>query len=52
MIHVKRLSNLAFQTDFSGFMRAYIPAQQACLASPEHEAAMAAYRAAQAAKKR
>jgi enoyl-CoA hydratase/carnithine racemase len=50
MIHVKRLSNLAFQTDFSGFMQAYIPAQQACLASPEHQAAMAAYRAAQAAK--
>jgi enoyl-CoA hydratase/carnithine racemase len=50
MIHTKRLSNLAFQTDFSGFMRAYIPAQQACLASPEHRAVMAAYRAEQAAK--
>jgi enoyl-CoA hydratase/carnithine racemase len=50
MIHVKRLSNLAFQTDFSGFMQAYIPAQRACLASPEHQAAMASYRAGQAAK--
>jgi enoyl-CoA hydratase/carnithine racemase len=52
MMHVKRLSNLAFQTDVSGFMQAYVPAQQACLASSEHQAAMAAYRVGQAAKKR
>jgi enoyl-CoA hydratase len=52
MSHIKRLSNLAFQTDFAGFMRAYVPAQQACLASTEHAAAVAAYRAEQAAKAR
>jgi enoyl-CoA hydratase/carnithine racemase len=50
MVHIRRLSNLAFQSDFAGFMRAYIPAQQACLSSPEHTTAMAAYRAEQAAK--
>ncbi len=50
MVHIKRLSNLAFQTDYAGFMAAYVPAQQACLASPEHQAAMAAYQAEQAAK--
>jgi enoyl-CoA hydratase len=50
MSHIKRLSNLAFQTDFAGCMRAYVPAQHECLASPEHAAAMAAYRAEQAAK--
>ncbi|MBI3084390.1 MAG: enoyl-CoA hydratase/isomerase family protein [candidate division NC10 bacterium] len=50
LIHIKRLSNLAFQTDFTQFMQAFIPAQQACLTSPEHEAAMAAFRAEQAAK--
>jgi enoyl-CoA hydratase/carnithine racemase len=48
--HIKRLSNLAFQTDFRGFMEAFVPAMQACLASPEHQAAMAAFRAEQAAK--
>ncbi len=52
LIHIKRLSTLAFQTDFTRFMQAFIPAQQACLASPEHEAAMAAFRAEQAAKGR
>jgi enoyl-CoA hydratase/carnithine racemase len=52
MVHIKRLSNLAFQTDFAGFMRAYVPAQRECLASPEHAAAMAAYRATQAAKEK
>ncbi|MBI4241064.1 MAG: enoyl-CoA hydratase, partial [Candidatus Rokubacteria bacterium] len=51
LIHIKRLSNLAFQTDFTQFMQAFIPAQQACLTSPEHEAAMAAFRAEQAAKR-
>ncbi|MBI4840576.1 MAG: enoyl-CoA hydratase/isomerase family protein [candidate division NC10 bacterium] len=50
LIHIKRLSNLAFQTDFTQFMQAFIPAQQACLTSPEHEAAMAAFRAEQAAR--
>ena len=50
MSHIKRLSNLAFQTDFSHSMNAYVPAQQQCLASPEHQAAMAAYRADRAAK--
>lgn len=50
LIHIKRLSNLAFQTDFTQFMQAFIPAQQACLTCPEHEAAMAAFRAEQAAK--
>ncbi|HWT79041.1 MAG TPA: enoyl-CoA hydratase/isomerase family protein [Candidatus Methylomirabilis sp.] len=48
--HIKRLSNLAYQTDFKQALEAYIPAQRACLASPEHQAAMAAYRAEQAAK--
>ncbi len=51
MTHTKRLSNLAFQTDFAGFMQAYVPAQHACLASPEHAAAMSAYRAEQATKR-
>jgi enoyl-CoA hydratase/carnithine racemase len=50
MSHIKRLSNLAFQTDFRQFMEAFVPAMQACLASPEHAAAMAAFRAEQAAK--
>jgi enoyl-CoA hydratase len=50
MSHIKRLSNLAFQTDFAGFMHAFVPAMRACLASPEHQAAMAAFRAEQAAK--
>jgi enoyl-CoA hydratase len=50
MVHTKRLSNLAYHADFAGYMRAYVPAQQACLASPEHAAAMAAYRTAQAVK--
>jgi enoyl-CoA hydratase/carnithine racemase len=48
--HIKRLSNLAFQTDFAGFLQAFVPAMTACLASPEHHAAMAAFRAEQAAK--
>jgi len=48
--HIKRLSNLAFQTDFTRFMQAFVPAMQACLASPEHQTAMAAFRAEQAAK--
>ena len=48
--HIKRLSNLAYQTDFSRFMNAYVPAMQACLASPEHQAAMAAFRADRPAK--
>jgi enoyl-CoA hydratase/carnithine racemase len=48
--HIKRLSNLAFQTDFTHFLQAFVPAMQACLASPEHAAAMAAFRADQAAK--
>ena len=52
MSHIKRLSNLAFQTDFAGFMHAFVPAMRACLASPEHQAAMAAFRAEQAAKAR
>jgi enoyl-CoA hydratase len=52
MVPIKRLSHLAFQTDFAGFMRAYVPAQHECLASPEHAAAMAAYRAEQAAKEK
>ncbi len=50
MSHIKRLSNLAFQTDFAGFMQAFVPAMQACLASQEHQAAMAAFRAEQAAE--
>lgn len=50
LAHIKRLSNLAFQTDFTRFMQAFVPAMQACLASPEHQAAMAAFRAEQAAK--
>jgi enoyl-CoA hydratase/carnithine racemase len=50
MSHIKRLSNLAYQTDFSRFMNAYVPAMQACLASPEHQAAMAAFRAEQVTK--
>jgi enoyl-CoA hydratase/carnithine racemase len=50
MSHIKRLSSLAFQTDFTHFMQAFVPAMQACLASPEHQAAMAAFRAEQAAK--
>lgn len=48
--HIKRLSNLAFQTDFRQFMDAFLPAMRACLTSPEHQAAMAAVRAEQAAK--
>jgi enoyl-CoA hydratase/carnithine racemase len=48
--HIKRLSNLAFQTGFQQFMEAFIPAQMACLESSEHHAAMAAFRAEQAAK--
>jgi enoyl-CoA hydratase/carnithine racemase len=48
--HIKRLSNLAYQTDFSRFMNAYVPAMHACLASPEHQAAMAAFRAEQVTK--
>ena len=47
---IKRLSNLAYQTDFKHALEAYIPAQRACLESPEHQAAMAAYRAEPAAK--
>ena len=50
MSHIKQLSNLAFQTDFSHSMNAYVLAMQACLASPEHQAAMAAYRADRPAK--
>ncbi|MBI4572488.1 MAG: enoyl-CoA hydratase/isomerase family protein [candidate division NC10 bacterium] len=52
MSHIKRLSNLAFQTDFAGFMHAFVPAMRACLASQEHQAAMAAFRAEQTAKAR
>ncbi len=52
MSHIKRLSNLAFQTDFRQFMEAFVPAMQACLASPEHQAAMAAFRTEQAAKEK
>lgn len=52
LTYIKRLSNLAFLTDFTQFMQAFIPVQQACLASPEHEAAMASFRAEQAAKNR
>jgi enoyl-CoA hydratase/carnithine racemase len=48
--HIKRLSNLAFQTDFTRFMQAFVPAMRACLASSEHEAAMAAFRAGQPAR--
>lgn len=48
--HIKRLSNLAFQTDFRAFMDAFAPAMQACLASPEHQAAMAAFRAERSAR--
>ncbi len=48
--HIKRLSNLAFQTDFTHFMQAFLPAMRSCLASPEHQAAMAAFRAEQAGK--
>ena len=47
---LKRLTNLAFHTDFTRFMQAFVPAMQACLASPEHAAAMPAFRAEQAAK--
>jgi enoyl-CoA hydratase/carnithine racemase len=50
LTHIKRLSNLAFHTDFTRFMQAFVPAMQACLASPEHAAAMAAFRAEQSAK--
>ena len=50
MSQIKRLSNLAFQTDFPHFMQAFVPAMQVCLASPEHQAAMAAFRAEQTAK--
>jgi enoyl-CoA hydratase/carnithine racemase len=50
MSHIKRLSNLAFQADFTHFMQAFVPAMQACLASQEHQAAMAAFRTDQAAK--
>ena len=48
--HIKRLSNLAFQTDFTHFMQAFVPAMHACLSSPEHQAAMAAFRAERGAK--
>jgi enoyl-CoA hydratase/carnithine racemase len=48
--HIKRLSNLAFQTDFTRFLQAFVPAMHACLASPEHAAAMAAFRTEQVAK--
>ncbi len=48
--HIKRLSNLAFQTDFTRFMQAFVPAMHACLSSPEHQAAMTAIRAEQTAK--
>jgi enoyl-CoA hydratase/carnithine racemase len=47
--YIKRLSNLAFQTDFTQFMNAFVPAVRARLASPEHQAAMAAFRAEEAA---
>ncbi|HSD52292.1 MAG TPA: enoyl-CoA hydratase/isomerase family protein [Candidatus Methylomirabilis sp.] len=50
LTHIKRLSNLAFHADFPRFMQAFVPAMQACLASPEHAAAMAAFRAEQADK--
>ncbi|MGE5850217.1 MAG: enoyl-CoA hydratase/isomerase family protein [Candidatus Methylomirabilota bacterium] len=50
LAHIKRLSNLAFQADFTRFMQSFVPAMQACLASPEHAAAMAAFRAEQSAK--
>jgi enoyl-CoA hydratase/carnithine racemase len=50
LAHIKRLSNLAFHTDFPRFMQAFVPAMQACLASAEHAAAMAAFRAEQAAR--
>ncbi len=52
MSQTKRLSNLAFQTDFRQFLDAFVPAMQACLESPEHQAAMATFRAEQAAKER
>jgi len=48
--HIKRLSNLAFQTDFTRFMQAFVPAMHACLSSPEHQAAMAAFRVANTGK--
>jgi len=48
--HIKRLSSLPFQTAFTRFMQAFVPAMHACLASPEHLAAMAAFRAEQSAK--
>jgi hypothetical protein len=50
MCLIKRLSNLAFQTDFPRFMQAFVPAMQDCLQSPEHRATMAAFRAEQATK--
>ena len=52
MSHIKRLSNLAFQTDFSRLHAGLRPGQHECLASPEQQAAMAAYRAEQAAKRK
>ena len=50
LTHIKRLSNLAFQRDFAGFMEAFVPAMRACLESADHQAAMAAFRAEQAEK--
>ncbi len=52
MSQTKRLSNLAFQSDFRHFLDAFAPAMRACLESPEHQAAMAAFRAEQTAKGR
>ncbi len=50
LAHIKRLSYPAFQTDFTRFLQAFVPATQACLAPPEHAAGMAAFPGEQAAK--
>lgn len=48
----KRLAHLALTTDFKQFMEHFVPAEMTCLDSPEHRAAMEAFRAERGAKAR
>jgi enoyl-CoA hydratase/carnithine racemase len=46
----KKLTNMAFDVPFDAFVRQYLEYQQTCLASPEHQQAMADHRAERASR--
>lgn len=50
--HTKRQIASAFEVDTGTLMAEFVDAQEECLRSPEHQAAMTDYRARQAARKR